>query len=221
MPRRSRRTGSVDQRGLSLQGEGFEGPFEARGVFSTTYLARHLRSAQEFASEHDVAQVFHEIAEIWRARVTALSRSRSNEAFTCSELLEPIVDRLGWRRIPQQSMPGGFATRKVPDYCLFTSEADFTSASEADANTLFRLSASVVEAKRYLHPLDRVSQRETPGWFPSQQIQDYLSHAKDAAGSRFFNWAILTNGAEWRLYTDRSIVGATSHSISCETLSSV
>ena len=92
MPRRSRRTGSVDQLGLSLRGEGFEGPFEARGVFSTTYLARHLRSAQEFASEHDVAQVFHEIAEIWRARVTALSRSRSNVAFTCSELLEPIVD---------------------------------------------------------------------------------------------------------------------------------
>src|SRR6266487_623126 len=103
---------------------------------------------------------------------------------------------------------GGFATRKIPDYCLFTSDADFTAASEADADTLFRLSASVVEAKRYLHPLDRVSQRETPGWFPSQQIQDYLNHAKDALGRRFFNWAILTNGAEWRLYTDRSIVGA-------------
>ena len=206
--RRANRPISVDQLGLGLRGEGFEGRLEARGVFSTTYLARHLRSAQEFASEHDVAQVFHEIAEIWRARVTALSRPNSNEAFTCSELLEPILDRLGWRRIPQQSMPGGFATRKVPDYCLFTSERDFTSASEADANTLFWLSATVVEAKRYLHPLDRVSQRETPGWFPSQQIQDYLSYAKDAAGRRFFNWAILTNGAEWRLYTDRSIVGA-------------
>lgn len=209
MPRRTRaRATNVDQLGLGLRGEGFEGPLEARGVFSTAYLTRHLRNAQEFASEHDIAEVFREVGEIWRARVTALSRPNSNEAFTCSELLEPILDRLGWRRIPQQSMPGGFATRKVPDYCLFTSEADFTSASEADADTLFRLSATVVEAKRYLHPLDRVSQRETPGWFPSQQIQDYLSYAKDAAGRRFFNWAILTNGAEWRLYTDRSIVGA-------------
>ena len=105
-------------------------------------------------------------------------------------------------------MPGGFATRKVPDYCLLISNEDFTQASEADATTLFRLSSTVLEAKRYLHPLDRVSQRETPGWFPSQQIQDYLNNAKDANGRRFFDWAILTNGSEWRLYTERSTVGA-------------
>ena len=100
------------------------------------------------------------------------------------------------------------ATRKRPDYCLFTSDGDFTAASEADANTLFRLSATALEAKKYGHPLDQLSTNETPGWFPSQQVQDYLNYAKDAAGKRFFNWAILTNGSEWRLYTDRSAVGA-------------
>jgi len=210
MPPRGRpdRTTDLEQLGLRLRGEGFEGALEARGVFSAAYLARHLRSASDFAAERDVAQPFREIAEIWQARVTAMSRPSSNEAFTCSEFLEPILDRLGWRRIPQQSMPGGFATRKVPDYCLLISDEDFTAASEADATTLFRLSSTVLEAKRYLHPLDRVSARETPGWFPSQQIQDYLNHAKDADGRRFFNWAILTNGSEWRLYTDRSTVGA-------------
>jgi hypothetical protein len=89
--------------GLSLRGEGFEGALETRGVFSAAYLARHLRSAPEFATEQDVTRTFREIAEIWQARVTALSRPNSNEAFTCSEFLEPILDRLGWRRIPQQS----------------------------------------------------------------------------------------------------------------------
>ena len=44
--------------------------------------------------------------------------------------------------------------------------------------------------------------------YTSQQIQDYLNRAKDSFGRRFFNWAILTNGAEWRLYTDRSAAGA-------------
>jgi hypothetical protein len=210
MPPRGRpnRTTDPEQLGLSLRGEGFEGALEARGVFSAAYLARHLRSAPEFATERDVTRAFREIAEIWQARVTALSRPNSNEAFTCSEFLEPILDRLGWLRIPQRSMPGGFATRKVPDYCLLISNEDFTQASEADATTLFRLSSTVLEAKRYLHPLDRVSQRETPGWFPSQQIQDYLNYAKDANGRRFFDWAILTNGSEWRLYTERSTVGA-------------
>jgi hypothetical protein len=175
-------------------------------VFSAAYLVRHLRNAPQFATEQDVREGFREIGEIWRARLTALARQ--NEAFTCSAFLEPMLDRLGWLRIPQQSMPNDFATRKRPDYCLFTSGADFTAASEADANTLFRLSATVVEAKKYGHPLDQLSSSETPGWFPSQQIQDYLDRAKDASGRRFFNWAILTNGVEWRLYTDRSAVGA-------------
>lgn len=208
MPPRRRKPvpASLDQLGLNLRGEGFEGALEARGVFSAAYLTRHLRNAPEFAREQDVTQAFREIGEIWRARLTALGRQ--NEAFNCSSFLEPLLDRLGWLRIPQQSMPNDFTTRKRPDYCLFTSEVDFTAASEADASTLFRLSASVVEAKKYGHPLDQLSSSETPDWFPSQQIQDYLNHAKDAAGRRFFNWAILTNGSEWRLYTDRSTVGA-------------
>lgn len=204
--RRNTTPANPDQLGLELRGEGFEGPLEARGVFSTAYLLRHLRNAPEFASESDTAQMFREIADIWSARATALGRQ--NEAFNCSTFLEPILDRLGWLRIPQQSMPNDFTTRKRPDYCVFTSQAEFTAASEADANTLFGLSATVVEAKKFGHPLDQLSSSETPGWFPSQQIQDYLNHAKDANGRRFFNWAVLTNGSEWRLYTDRSTVGA-------------
>jgi len=207
MPRQRRRRINPDQLGLSLEGEGFEGALETRGVFSLAYLSRHLPLAQEYSSQQEVSQAYREIVEIWTRHLRAL-RERENEAFTCSTLLEPIIDRLGWRRIPQESMPNDFATRKRPDYCLFTSAADFTAASEADASTLFRLSATVLEAKRYGHPLDRISTRETPGWFPSQQTQDYLNHAKDASGRRFFNWAILTNGVEWRLYTDRSAVGA-------------
>jgi hypothetical protein len=205
MPRQRRPAVNPDQLGLGLRGEGFEGALETRGVFSLAYLSRHLNLAQEFAREQDCAVAFREIGEIWRRHLTALRRQ--NEAFNCSTFLEPVLDRLGWRRIPQQSMPN-LATRKRPDYCLFTSDGDFTAASEADANTLFRLSATALEAKKYGHPLDQLSTNETPGWFPSQQVQDYLNHAKDTAGKRFFNWAVLTNGSEWRLYTDRSAVGA-------------
>ncbi len=206
MPRPRRNRAGSGQLGLTLQGEGFEGPLETRGVFSLAYLSRQLPAAQEFASQHDIAQPYREIVDIWECRLTALGHR--NEAFTCSTLLEPILDRLGWRRIPQEAMPSHFSTRKRPDYCLFTSDADFTAASEADADTLFRLSASALEAKKYGHPLDQLSTQETPGWFPSQQVQDYLNHAKDRAGRRFFNWAILTNGSEWRLYAERSEVGA-------------
>jgi hypothetical protein len=48
------------------------------------------------------------------------------------------------------------------------------------------------------------SKRETPGWFPSEQVQDYLRYATDSTGRRFFDWAILTNGNLWRLYSEHA-----------------
>ena len=139
--------------------------------------------AQEFAREQDCAVAFREIGEIWRRHLTALRRQ--NEAFNCSAFLEPVLDRLGWRRIPQQSMPN-LATRKRPDYCLLTSDGDFTAASEADANTLFRLSATALEAKKYGHPLDQLSTNETPGWFPSRQVPGLPEPCQRRCGKALF-----------------------------------
>src|SRR5439155_2345391 len=52
--------------------------------------------------------------------------------------------------------------------------------------------------------LDAESKKETPGLFPSDQVQGYLSAARDPAGRRYFNWAILSNGRRWRLYSERA-----------------
>ena len=192
---------------LALQGEGFEGALECRGVFSSGYLVRHFKAAPEFAALDETRRAYDSVAALWKQ--TARSLPRRNEAFTCSAFLEPVMELLGWRRIPQAAMPAtGFGTRKRPDYCLFSDEQDFNAAANGDAGLLFAHSATVLEAKRAGHPLDRVSDEETPGWFPSQQVQDYLHHARDATGRRFFNWAILTNGVEWRLYTEHSAMGA-------------
>ena len=73
---------------------------------------------------------------------------------------------------------------------------------------VFREAATVLEAKKVEHSLDKVSERETPGLFPSQQVQDYLHKAKDGTGNRYFNWAILTNGNEWRLYCEQASTDA-------------
>jgi len=194
MPRRSRQRVGEDQLGLALTGEGFAGPAETNGLLSLAYLLRHLKQSDSFATKSDVEAAYEQVCTLHRKHAPALRNQ--NEAFTCSTFLDPVLDALGWYRIPQQSMPSSMGTRKRPDYCLVTSEDTFAAASQAEALTLFQLSATVLEAKRWEHPLDRMSARETPGWFPSQQIQDYLNHAKDATGRRFFDWAILTNGSE-------------------------
>jgi hypothetical protein len=206
MSRRRNQPISEGQLGLALTGEDFAGPAETNGVFSLAYLLRQLEQSSSFAAQSDVAAAYELVCRLYRQHGVALKRQ--NEAFTCSTFLDPVLDALGWHRIPQQSIPDTMGTRKRPDYCLVSSEQAFREAAQADAVKLFQLSATVLEAKKWGHPLDRISSGETPNWFPSQQIQDYLNHAKDATGKRFFDWAILTNGIEWRVYCEQAAVEA-------------
>jgi hypothetical protein len=83
---------------------------------------------------------------------------------------------------------------------LLADEETERRAAGESATDVFRASLSVLEVKKAKHSLDKVSTKETAGWFPSQQIQDYLRWATDGTGRRFFRWAILSNGNEWRLY---------------------
>ena len=109
-----------------------------------------------------------------------------------------------WFFIPEQHLPAG-ATKKRPDYCLFEAETTEQRVAVGSATEILRASSTVMEAKKSELPLDRVSDKEdrTPGLFPSQQVQDYLTNARDNHG-RFFSWAILTNGNEWRLYCEKA-----------------
>jgi hypothetical protein len=207
MPRPRHDTTSDDQLTLALPGDGTQEPLETRGLFSKTYLNRQIRGSSLFASPPESAAAYALVGRLVREQGDALRRR--GEAYTCTALLEPMLDALGWRRLPQENMPGNLGTRKRPDYCLFASDDAFAAATtSADAATLFGHSTTVLEAKKWLHPLDRMSSKDTIGWFPSQQIQDYLNHARDDTGRRFFSWAILTNGNEWRLYTEQVAVDA-------------
>jgi hypothetical protein len=170
MPRRRYSDMNENQLGLALTGEGFQGAAETHGLLSLAYITRQLRESDHFASLAETTPVYEGACRLMKDHAAALRRR--GEAFTCSMFLEPLLDFLGWRRIPQQSMPGNMGTRKRPDYCLFTTDQAFTAAAEADSSTLFLLSATVLEAKRWGHALDQLSAEETPGWFPSQQIHD-------------------------------------------------
>lgn len=203
---KKRRNSSDDQLGLALSGEGFSGPAQAKGLFSLAYLERHLAPAGLKASADEAGVAYNLLRQFAAGQLLALRRQ--NEAFTCTTLIEPVLKSLGWRVIPEQSMPKSTGTRKRPDYCLFATDDAYQQAAVSDAQTLFQLCDTVLEAKKWNHPLDQLSSKETPGWFPSQQIQDYLNKAKDAQGVRFFDWAILTNGNEWRLYCEHTAVGA-------------
>jgi len=180
--------------------------YECRGVFAASYLHHQWRSSADFADERETLLAYEQLKQIWQQHAAALGKRP--EAFTRTHLLEPMLSAMHWRYIPEASLPNALQTRKRPDYCLYAKEDEFNCAAAGGDVELYRLAGTVLEAKKFGHPLDRVSHKETPNWFPSRQIEDYLQHARDAQGHRFFNWAILTNGSEWRLYSERAAPGA-------------
>lgn len=192
----------IEQLRLNITAKADDSPVVCRGVFSANYLSRHFRNSEHYLTADEVSFCYEAAKTRWRDNLPGLRRQ--NEAFTRTSFLDPLLADLGWHFIPEAKLPKGL-TRKRPDYCLFPSaEAQQQAAAQTSTVDVFRFADAVLEAKKWQHPLDQVSKRETPGLFPSQQIQDYLRHAKDATGARLFNWAILTNGNVWRLYCEQA-----------------
>lgn len=179
-----------------------------RGIFSASFFTRHFQLQPGFPSEAEVLSLYAEARRLWEQNAAGLRKQ--GEAYTRTQFIDPLLVALGWEFIPETKMPKVPAgTRKNrPDYCLFTNAATRqTAARQLDTAGLYAYAASVLEAKRWQHPLDRASEKETPGRFPSEQVQGYLHDAKDASGRRYFNWAILSNGCDWRLYGEQAGTG--------------
>jgi hypothetical protein len=167
-----------------------------------------LVKADFFPKPEAVMELYKSLKDLWTDKYESLWRQ--GERYTCSAFLEPVLKNLGWELLPEKALPLGQFTKKRPDFCLYSEADAFQKASVSyDPSLVYGYAATVLEAKKVNHPLDRVSRKDTPGWFPSQQIQNYLRNAKDALGKRYFNWAILTNGQEWRLYCEQAATDAT------------
>jgi hypothetical protein len=175
--------------------------WHCHGIFTASYLRQHVLRPERAPSEDEVRSLYEFVRTRWSQNLPAMRRRR--EPFTRSEFLDPVLRKLGWDFIPEEALPDTH-TRKKPDYCLFGDADAKARVAAGTGEDIFRAAQTVLEAKKAQHSLDQVSDTETPGWFPSEQIQDYLRRAKDSTGRRFFNWAILTNGNEWRLYCENA-----------------
>ena len=178
-------------------------PAVTRGIFSMPYL-RHRTGRFPHAPAGEATDRLYESARaLWTKNWFGLSKG--SEAYTRTHFLDPLLKQLGWHFIPELKQN----KHERPDYWLFASEERQMKAAVADvAEHRFALSCCVLEAKKVNHPLDAMSRHETAGLFPSQQVQGYLHRARDTRGRRYFDWAILTNGQRWRLYSERAAADA-------------
>lgn len=180
-----------------MQGQLFTQDFLLRGIRDTPpYRALLTEGAAAFAA--------------WQAEVVALfapfgPEATLNEAQTEQQLIHPLLRTLGWaeNQLPQVKL-SVTGREDVPDLLLFADAAALGSAlAEPEDHRRWRHGVALLEAKRWLRPLDRsdttpVLDALDPG-APSSQMLRYLSRA-DVVSDRAVKWGMLTNGAVWRLY---------------------
>ena len=130
------------------------------------------------------------------------SNSTLNEAQTEQLLIEKLLLALGWGDdyLPQVNLSGK-RREDVPDILLFAdADARKRAVDEKRDDQRYRHGLAILEAKRWLRPLDRgdASEPRDPS-APSSQMLRYLSRA-DVMSDRAVKWGMLTNGGVWRLY---------------------
>lgn len=127
--------------------------------------------------------------------------STINEAQTEALVINKVLVELGWGddTLPQVNLSGK-RREDVPDVLLFANAAAKATALPLKDDQRYRHGLAILEAKRWLRPLDRGDTTDAydPD-APSSQMLRYLSRA-DVVSDRAVKWGLLTNGAVWRLY---------------------
>ena len=130
------------------------------------------------------------------------AQSTLNEAQTEALVIYKVLVALGWGddMLPQVNLSGK-RREDVPDCLLFANGSKKAAAlAEGKDDRRYRHGLAILEAKRWLRPLDRGDSAEaTDPDAPSSQMLRYLSRA-DVVSDRAVKWGILTNGGVWRLY---------------------
>ncbi|MBK7765654.1 MAG: restriction endonuclease [Sulfuritalea sp.] len=170
-------------------------------LFSQDFLHRGIRETPPYEALSD-AQF-----DAFRAALTSIhallsSESTINEAQTEQLVIEKVLVELGWGDdyLPQVNLSGK-RREDVPDVLLFPdASAKAAALGEARDDKRYRHGLAILEAKRWLRPLDRgdAAEPQDPG-APSSQMLRYLSRV-DVVADRAVKWGVLTNGAVWRLY---------------------
>ena len=173
-----------------MQGQLFTQDFLTRGVIETP-PNQALDVAAFSVFKHALQSIF----------VGLDAAATINEAQTETTVINKVLIELGWGddTLPQVNLSGK-RREDVPDLLLFADSAAKATALPLKDDQRYRHGLVILEAKRWLRPLDRGDSTEaTDPDAPSSQMLRYLSRA-DVVSDRAVKWGMLSNGAVWRLY---------------------
>jgi len=169
-----------------------------RDLFSNHYLEDHLPDTDAWnrVSEAELRDAHERITSLWeRERDTAPKRNESQLEET---FIRPVFRALGIPFEVEETVERG---QRRPDYGFFESEEAARGAfgRRDEGGDFYESAVAVADAKRWGRGLDTRGERERDFENPSYQIHVYLQETAT-------QWAVLTNGKQWRLY-----YGPTSH----------
>ncbi len=173
-----------------MQGQLFTTDFLAEGIKETP-VWKHLDDTSVDAFIGNLKSVFAQVK----------ATTRLNEADTENEIIVKVLAALGWPDLLRQQSASQKRREDIPDLLLFPdANAKAAALKEKREDRRYRHGLVILESKRWLRALDRgdATDRFDPGT-PSNQVLRYLSSV-EVASDRAIRWAILTNGARWRLY---------------------
>jgi hypothetical protein len=155
--------------------------WQTQEFLSDHYLRARLSKNDWWPTDEIVRPIWEFCRDLYNKRYLALAKN--NEAFTRQELIDKVLEKLGFAWIDNLSLPDQGAE---PDYILFASAAEKESVLDKDTANRYRAAAVILEAKKLNHRLSQVSKHQQR--YPHQQIRDYLQDAQ------VLSWGILTNG---------------------------
>lgn len=175
-----------------------EKPFRG-SLFSNDFLSQSVVKLPDWKDiDSEAADGFYEsLKEIFSKFPVA---GKPNESQTETDLVWPILERLGWTASLRQQNLAVKGREDVPDGLLFADDAAKERANGfGEEWKRYQFGLAVVECKRWLRPLDRWSVLADEVTAPSTQILRYLRRVDDLTSGKL-RWGILTNGERWRLY---------------------
>ncbi len=180
-------------------------PWDNQGLFSNHYLQTQFPALHQWADvDTDLRRRFATLKQIYAAARAANVFNTRNEQQTEDVFIRPVLrDVLSFQYDPQMR-----ANAKAPDYGLFLSQDDYQTAKQDTTygTAYYARLAAVAEAKywgRELNMRDRAGNDAAALADPTAQTVGYLDTAAIRSNFRAV-WAILTNGAWWRLFYYRA-----------------
>jgi hypothetical protein len=171
------------------------------GLFSEYFLTEGVTAATDWRAA-DAGAIAHARATLTTLLQDFQARRAPQEAETERDLIDPLLELLGWADVSVQIKASRTGRSDVPDYLLFPSAAAKATAGTLPPAQRYAHGASILEAKAWGIALDRGGGATGEG-APSTQILRYLGSV-DVGSNGAIRFGILTNGRIWRLYDNRA-----------------